>query len=181
MLALTAASGWSAPIEYTDLASFNAAVGSPSVVGFTGFANGTPITNQYVGQGLTFSGASVDLDTIYTDGAGIFSTLLIIQFSSTIDAIAVDYPGAIQFSLYDGASLVYTSSQFGGSGLGLFAGVTGVNFDRVEMQDYVDNNGYVDNVYFGTTETPEPSSALLLLAALPAIVIKRRLAQKQNG
>ena len=84
------------------------------------------------------------------------------DFAGLIDHIGVEYPGAVRFRLYDGATLVYTSSNFGGAGVGFFAGISGVSFDRALIDDWFLPDVYIDNLHFGDatgTGTGGPAAA----------------------
>ena len=171
-IALMAISVCAAPIEYTDLSTFNAAAGAHTILTFTGLAGGTIITSQFAGQGVTFTDGDdrAALNGAFiTDGAGVDANGSIsLAFSGLRDSIGAEYPGGLQFQLFQGATLVYTSSQFGGSGTGFFAGVTGVTFDHAVISDWVDSAVFVDNLHFSgqVSGVPEPSTAGLFIIAL---------------
>lgn len=137
--------------EYTDRPTWEAAVSGVQTAPFTGYASGTVITTQYQFLGMTFTQGD---DTVFlsgafpTDGAGVACNgNMQIVFSAPQTAIGVDFPGALEIDLYSGNSLIYSSSNFAGSGLGFFAGiVTTASFDRAVIGDWVDGSAYVDNV-----------------------------------
>lgn len=140
--------------EYTDRASWEAAAGPSSTANFTGFADGTPITNQYSSLGMLFTQGN---DTVLSTGAFVVDGKGVqcngdmeIQFAAPVSSIGADFPGALQITLYSGASLVYSSSNFAGSGSGFFAGlVSSTPFDRAVIKDWFDQQAYVDNVSVG--------------------------------
>ena len=172
-----------APIEYTTLAGYNAAVGSQTVVTFVGLADGAVLGGQYSGLGVTFSDGN-DLAFISGccggDGAlaqGGSNTTLTLDFNGYRDSIGVEYPGAVRFRLYDGLTLVYTSSNFGGSGSGFFAGISGVSFNRALVDDWFQPDVFIDNLRFdatGAAAVPEPASLLLLGSGIAGVAANRR-------
>ncbi|MDA1259624.1 MAG: hypothetical protein O3A20_03280 [Planctomycetota bacterium] len=137
--------------EYTSHAAWDTAVGASQCADFTGYPSGTVITNQYAALGMTFTQANDSVlfsGAFVTDGVGVACNGdMEITFSSPQHAIGCDFPGALLITIYSGNSLVYTSSQFAGSGSGFFAGLTStVSFDRVVIDDWFDGAAYVDNV-----------------------------------
>lgn len=140
--------------EYTSHAAWDAAVGSSQCADFTGLANGTLITNQYSGIGMTFTQGNdaVLLSSAFTtDGAGVnCGGDMEIVFSSPQTAIGCDFPGALHFNIYSGNTLVWSSSNFAGAGTGFFAGlVSTATFDRAVISDWFDGLAFVDNVCIG--------------------------------
>lgn len=182
--------------EYTDRPTWEAAVSGIQTADFTGYANGTIITNQYQSIGMTYTQGN---DTVYvssafpTDGAGLSCNgNMIITFSSPQNGIGIDFPGALAIDLYSGGTLVYASSGFAGSGSGFFAGiVTTATFDSAMVYDWVDDLAYVDNVSIAggglsltvtgncpglsglsiTGATPNGSIALAMAGSLGSFVI----------
>ena len=141
--------------EYTDRPTWEAAAGSFQTIGFTGFAPGTLITNQYSGQGVDFTDGSDFIANLagafVIDGFGIDAAGgSVISFSSPQTAFGVDFPGAIHIELRSGGTTVYSSSNFAGSGVGFFAGVTSVApFDEVVLTDWFDNLAFYDDISWG--------------------------------
>lgn len=140
--------------EYSSRPAWEAVVGSQQCADFVGLASGAVVTNQYAGIGMTFTQGN---DTVLltgafvTDGAGVnCNGDMEVVFSSPQHALGCDFPGALQVSLYSGATLVHSSSNFAGSGSGFFAGFTSTaSFDRAVITDWVDGLAYVDNVCIG--------------------------------
>lgn len=160
-------------IEYTDRLVWEAAVGAFDTIDFTGFADGTTITNQYSGLGATFTDGN---DTILTNAAFVLDGVgldahgsITILFSTPIMYIGVDFPGALHIDLFSGGKLIYSSSDFAGSGSGFFAGISDEAFDQVVLIDWVDGLAFIDNVSFGI---PAPSAMALL--ALAGVMGTRR-------
>lgn len=137
--------------EYTARPAWEAAVGTVSTADFVGYSNGTFITNQYSGIGMTFTQGN---DAVYVSGAFVVDGVGVncngdmeITFATPQNAIGIDFPGAIHINVYSGANLVHSSSNFAGSGAGFFAGLTSVSsFDRAVISDWFDSLAYVDNV-----------------------------------
>jgi hypothetical protein len=168
-------------VQFTDKATYQAAVGPHQTITFVGLADGTVLGSQYSGQGVTFTdGDDTALtdpvfgdDIFVTDDAGAFGSFfngMTLKFSTPINHIGVDFPGALKIQLYSGATLVGTSQDFGGSGEGFFGGVLdhGITFDTVVLTDWLDDAVFVDNLYFGLAAVPEPST--YLAGALLALV-----------
>lgn len=159
-----------APIEFTNQATWAAAAGGVSAITFVGLADGVVVTNQFSGVGVAFTdGNDTVLSSVnfVTDTKGIDakgSTTL--QFGSTQSVIGFDFPGALHLDLFLGAALVYSSSNFAGSGAGFFAGITGAAFDRVVVTDWVDQLAFIDNIYIGRAPIPEPETYALMLGGL---------------
>jgi hypothetical protein len=92
-------------IEFTDRDEWIAAAGSFITIDFTGFPEGTPITDQYSDLGVTFTGGLEHIAlsdySFPNDGAGLQSSFADIQaeFATPQFWIAVDFPGLIQFEL----------------------------------------------------------------------------------
>lgn len=114
--------------EYTSRPAWEAVVGTSQCADLLDLPNGTTVTNQYASIGMTFTQNN---DIVYVsgvfvvDGAGVnCNGDMEIVFSSPRSALGCDFPGALQFSVYSGAALVHSSSNFGSSGTGFFAGIT---------------------------------------------------------
>lgn len=137
--------------EYTSRAAFDAAVGGQQCADFTAYANGTQITNQYAAIGMTFTQGN---DTVFVSSAFVTDNVGVncngdmeITFSSPQSAIGCDFPGALKIEIYNGATLIWSSTNFAGSGSGFFAGlVSTTSFNRAVISDWVDGFAYVDNV-----------------------------------
>lgn len=167
-----------APIQFTDLDSYNTAVGAHHIVDFQGLSHGTILTNQLAGQGLTFSDGSdrvVSDPSFFQDHRGFrdlgASTLL---FSTPQNHFGIEFPGGATVQLYDGLSLVF-SGNFGGLGTRFFAGVVldlGTTYDRVVLSDFFDGQGFYDNLHFSSV--PEPGTASLLAVGLASLASRRR-------
>ncbi len=116
-------------MEFTDKEDWIAAVGQFTTIGFTEFPNNTFITDQYAEQGVFFLDGDDNIVccsfiTFPEDGAGLDGNAAIhLSFSEPQRWIAADYPGAVHYDLFFLGKLVYTSSNFPGSGIGFFAGL----------------------------------------------------------
>lgn len=177
-----AAASQAAVINYTDAISWQTAVDTYQSISFTSLANGTSLTNQYAGAGVTFNGSTFILDSsapVFEDGKGIWQNgnagSIEINFTGLRTAFATDYPGAAQYDLYNGATLVGSSNNFGGAGTGFFGGVVStVAFNRVLVKDWVDDFVFVDNIHYGNAAVPEPASMIAMGLGLSALIARKR-------
>ncbi|MCH8150741.1 MAG: hypothetical protein IH830_00025 [Planctomycetes bacterium] len=158
--------------EFTDKAEWISAVGRFTTIDFTGFPDGTFITDQYADLGILFTDGNDNIflsdNAFPNDGAGLFGggfTPIAVSFDTPQAWIAVDFPGAVQFELFREGELIYTSSLFGGGGVGFFAGlVSSELFDAAVILDPDDQSVFIDDLHFGV---PAPGAiALLALASL---------------
>jgi hypothetical protein len=137
--------------EYTSRPAWESAVGSFQTASFSGYAAGTVITNQYSPIGMAFTQGN---DTVLyssafvVDGVGVnCGGDMEITFSTPQHAIGCDFPGALKIVVYNGSTVVHSSSNFAGSGSGYFGGlVSTAAFDRAVISDWVDGLAYVDSV-----------------------------------
>lgn len=171
---VVAAIGYSASaqvLQFTNEGSWQTAVGGQySTIDFTGFPDGTQISNQYQPLGITFSGFAQIWDTASAanDHFGLFGTNgLRFTFATPQNWIAVDYPGGIRFNLFSQGQLLYTSTFFAPGGLGNFAGLISImSFDEV----YLDkgppfaNSVFIDDLHWDAP-VPAPSALMLFAAA----------------
>jgi len=155
-----------AVINYTDLATYNAAVGPHTIITFQEFPPGTVLDTEYLPLGVTFDGTDMILASpaLITDGVGDRGNGRIeLLFSSYQTHIGAEFPGALTIQIFDGATLVGTSQNFAGSGTGFFGGIlSDVPFNRAILTDWVDDFVLIDNLHFGTTQVvPEPTTLAL--------------------
>jgi len=168
-LLLSPLAAQAAYLEFTDLTDYSDSVGDTTVIDFVGF-EGQTITDQFLTSGLEFDSATVNAGSLLFVGGGGIG----IDFASTQNHFGVGYPGAVKFDFFLDGVLVETSSRFGGSGAGFFAGVTGLTFDRVVISDWVDNFVFIDRVYFASVDVPEPGTLALLGLGLVGMGYARR-------
>ena len=147
-------------------------------IGFDELGSPQFVTDQYVDLGVIFTtgfNATVGpgctgfpMDCWGLDGNGDID----LEFSQPIYSIAAHFPGDIQFELYLGDLLVYTSSEFEGNGFDGFGGlISTIPFDRAVINDCC-NDPFLDNLYFGPP-IPAPG-AIALLALHPFAPTRRR-------
>jgi MYXO-CTERM domain-containing protein len=169
-------------VEFTDPDAWAAAAGPFTTIDFTGFPEGTPITDQYADLGVVFTGGleHIDLSSAFlNDGVGLVSAFADIQaeFAAPQFWIAVDFPGELQFELYSGGQLIYTSSAFDDI-MGHFAGLVSTEpFDRANIFDPTDDVVAIDDLHFGPPIPGSPAFALLGLAGL----ISRRRRDRRHA
>jgi hypothetical protein len=181
MATLVLALAGSAHAEVTwlgDKDEWFATVGPVTTIDFTGFPDGTSITDQYSNLGVLFTGGGESIsccaDSIFpNDGAGLTSHSGIhLAFLDPQESIALDFTGAVQFELYSEGELTYTSPEFG-VGTGIFVGLVSTEpFDMAVIFDPLDSLVVIDDLHFGV---PAPSS----LAALSlGLLLARRRRQR---
>ena len=170
---LISASAQAGVQEFTDKDEWIDAVGKFTTIDFTGFPEGTFITDQYADLGVLFTDGN---DTIqewggFMDGHGLRgSDTITLAFDSPQAYIAVDYPGAMKLELFSEGRLIYTSSDFGDIGKGHFAGLLSTDlFDGALLYDWVLGSVFIDDLHFGV-----PAPGTLPLLALGALTRRRR-------
>jgi hypothetical protein len=173
---------WIAAPAFADFTVFNgpgsydawsAASGPFTTIDFTGYPQGTLITDQYEEQGILFESSDADIvffsSFLYpTDGIGINGLVEVeMSFSDPIFSFGMHHPGARFVLAFNGDTLLWTSPILGGGGVGFFSGFTStLAVDRVLVLAATtapDPPVFVDNIYFSTV--PGPSGAALLALA----------------
>ncbi len=169
--------------EFTDKDQWIAAVGDFTTIGFTGFPDGTFITEQYADLGILFTGGGENIffnDGFLNDGVGLdsgFFTDIVMEFDTPQLWIAVDFPGTVQFELFSAGELIYTSTAFGGGGVGFFAGLVSTeSFDMAVILDPSGGNSDIDDLHFGV-----PSPGGIALLALASLFFTRRRRSRVTG
>jgi hypothetical protein len=163
-----AVNSYAGVLEFTDKDDWIAAVGPFTTIDFTGFPNGTFITDQYseVGAVFTDGNDSIHIAAVFeNDGAGLDGNGdTEVAFLSPQAWLAADFPGDLQIDLYVGDQLLH-SSVFIAGGAGNFAGIVSTDlFDRVILIDPSGPQVAIDDLHFGV---PTPGAIWLLgLAAL---------------
>jgi hypothetical protein len=160
-------------IETEDRDEWIASVGTFDLVDFVGYPDGTPLFDQYAHLGVLFPDGNDSFrfnEGLYLDDAGAYGGLfgevgITVAFDELQTAVALEYPGGIQFDLFRDGELVYASRDFFpefGEDIG-FAGLIGdVPFD---MAIFTDRGGgsFIDNLYFSSV--PAPMGIVLFVMA----------------
>jgi hypothetical protein len=158
-------------------AAWQTAVGPYHVIDFTGFAKWTPITDQYAGQGITFTNPVwIHHAGFYSDGEGLLGTDGVrFELDTPHHAVGVDFVGVVAFALYYKGGFVggfeYVSSQFGP-----FTGiVSDIPFDEVYLYKpnppFENTNIAIDTLYWGM---PIPAPGAIGLLAIGALTFRSR-------
>lgn len=160
-VAFIASSGRAEVIEFEDKDEWIDAVGDFTTIDFTGFDECTVITDQYANLGILFTDGNDLIDSggsYLNDGWGLYGGWyddIELAFDEAQAWIAVDYPGSVQFDLYNGNELIH-SAAFYTSGAGNFAGLTStVLFDNVVVSRPTGGGPFIDDLHFGV---PGPSA-----------------------
>ena len=161
-------------IEFTDKDEWIAAVGDFTTIDFTGFAQGTFITDQYADLGILFTDGN---DTFFftpsfindswgVDGNGNISVV----FDTPQAWIGVDFPGFLTIELFSAGNLIHTA-EFGFGGVGNFGGlVSSQLFDAAVLVEGIPGfEAEIDDLHFGV-----PAPATLALLALATLFSTRR-------
>jgi MYXO-CTERM domain-containing protein len=169
----------SADVEvYFDFNEWQNALTTTTSIGFTGFPDGTGITNQYEAQGVVFDSPPPfvlnGFDTFPNDGAGLhgssFSGQIVANFLEPQYAIASHFTGDQQIELYSAGLPILTLDPFGGPP-GTFVGfILDQPFDAAIIFDPVDPVVVIDDLHFGV----QAPGILPLLGAVALFGSRRR-------
>jgi hypothetical protein len=157
--------------EFTEKAEWEAAAGEFTTIDFTGFPNGTFLTNQFEDLGVLFTdGADVirfNPEAFPNDDWGLDGNEVIqLEFSQPMTSIAMNFPGELRIRLLFNGEELYESSDFGGVGSGFFGGLVSSDpFDTAMIWDRFDENVNVDDLHFGPP-IPAPGAIGLIGLAL---------------
>ncbi len=159
-LLFLSASAHGGVIEFTDKDEWINAVGEFTTVDFTGFPEGTFITDQYADLGVLFTDGDDNIrfsptgfpnDEWGLDG----NTAIHLSFDSPQAYISADYPGGMKIELFSEGRLIYTSSNFGVGGAGNFAGLLSTDlFDGALLYDWIPGDVFIDDLHFGPPACP---------------------------
>jgi hypothetical protein len=165
--------------------------GTETVIDFNSLAPGTPITTQFLAEGVTFSGGlyagfpsfgqAQNFEPFTTNTAPITIDFSSAMLRTGFDVVTVNEEDlVVQVSAYSGNLLVQTGEiQFMTGATSTFAGIEDVDgIDRLVLSAVGPSfHGFViDNFRFEAAAIPEPSAALLFPAGmfLAASCIRRR-------
>ncbi len=141
-------------LEFTDKDEWIKAVGEFTTIDFTGFPEGTFITDQYADLGVLFTDG---YDIIQFSPTGYPNDKWGLDGNDTIQLVfhtaqgymAVDFPGAMQIDLFAAGNLIY-SAVFIPGGVGNFAGVVSTElFDSALLSDPLISGVHIDDLHFG--------------------------------
>jgi len=164
-----------------DYAGWSASASSYATCSFAEFPQNTFITDQYANLGVLFTGFTGNvvktsaiifpLDSHGIDGnCGIELT-----FAAPTYSVGAHGPDVWKYLLYQGNTLIHTSTYSNG-GIGNFAGiVSSVPFDRVQFKGFPlpdCDDVYIDNIYFSSI--PAPAAIAVLVMAWPLRRARRR-------
>jgi len=165
-------------VEFTDKSAWIDAVGDFTTIGFTGFPDNTPITDQYSALGATFTTFDVTSgpdEFLYpNDSWGLqgFDDI-IVTFDEPINWVGVDFPGGIVIELQDElGTTLYESTLFGVGGTGFFGGIfANFSFHRIRLTEPIFNSAVIDDLHFGP---PIPAPGALALLVIAGVTSRRR-------
>ena len=140
-------------LELTDKEVWINVIAEFTTIDFTGFEDGTFITDQYADLGVTFTDGNDNIQetcSFVNDCFGLDGNEAIdIVFDSHQTYIAADFPGDLQIDIYDGDQLLSTSIFIGG-GTGFFLGLISTEpFDVVVFSDPIFDDVNIDDLHFG--------------------------------
>ncbi len=142
-------------LELTDKEVWIDVVGKFTTIDFTGFEDGTFITDQYADFGLLFTDGNDNIHhtcSYVNDCRGLDGNQAIdLVFDTPQTYIAVDHPGSVQFELFNKGKLVYTSSSMGLGGSGHFSGLVLTQpFDAAILsRESKGSQVFIDDLHFG--------------------------------
>jgi len=159
--------------EFTDKDEWIASVGRFTTIDFTGFPDGTFITDQYADLGILFTDGdeTIHMSASYiNDGWGLRGNgIITVAFDTPQAWIGVDFPGFLSIELYSEGHLFFTSNLWGG-GVGNFLGlISSELFDSAVLMDPLDGLAFSDDLHFGV-----PAPGALWLLGVAALWPRRR-------
>ncbi len=145
-------------LEFDDKDAWIAAVGEFTTIDFTGFPDGTFITNEYAGLGVLFTDGNDSIDATCAHVNDCFgldgNPSMHLSFDSPQAYLAVDFPGDVQIDLFNEDQLIH-SALFIGGGLGFFFGVVSTElFDTVVISRPFGTDALIDDLHFGVPACP---------------------------
>ena len=162
-------------VEFFEKSAWVEAVGSFETIPFTGFPDGTFITDQYADLGILFTDGNDSIafagsfinDGVGLDGNGDIS----VAFDTPQAWIGVDFPGLLSIELFSGGRLFYTSSIAGGGGTGFFFGLISSDlFNAAVVAEPAPGlEAEIDDLHFGV-----PAPGAIWLLALAGLLPRRR-------
>lgn len=203
IVCMTSAFGWASEItnagagvsaraaaftDFTDFTLFQGAFGAPlGRIGFDEVPEGAVVTNQYQGEGVSFTDGddtTVANETFVEDGVGLGGAGRIhLAFSQPAVAIGALFPGAMTIEVFDseGGTSLHTSADFAGSGGGHFGGVIGdTGFRFVELRDWVDDSVFIDDLVFGFAPPEGAVTGCISLTGIPLVFNVVTLVQRDE-
>ena len=164
--------------EYFSMDEWSGEAGEFTTIDFTGFEDGTFITDQLEDQGVVFTDDDNFINTgVFPDGAGLFDQEtglpepddMWLEFSQPMTSIAVDFPGGMQIELFDDGNPIAKSS-FVDPFTDFFGITSQASFDTARLLDPAGGTA-IDNLHFGP---PVPAPGALGLLGIAALMRCRR-------
>jgi MYXO-CTERM domain-containing protein len=127
---------------------------------------------------VTFSDGSdyVFFGPTFEDGIGVSGAFdeIWLSFNEPMGWLGVDFPGAIQISLFRSNELIYASGEFVAIGGQIAFGglVSSEAFDSALLVD-PEGGVFIDNLHFGPP-IPAPGALALLGVGVPGVSRRRR-------
>jgi hypothetical protein len=166
---------------FTNKSAWQNAVGSHTTIDFVGYQHGMNIGDTYASIGVRFTDGQDWFWNLPETGFpndfwgfdGGLNDASTIVFDKLKGSIAVDFPGAVKFTLLSQNQVIYESPLFIPAGIGNCRGlISDVAFDSVIIADPTGVLA-VDDLHFGPP-IPAPPAGALLLVGFGAFFRQRR-------
>jgi MYXO-CTERM domain-containing protein len=176
-LTCTATSARGEVREYTDYDEWRSDVGHFTTIQFTEYPPGTIVTDHYHDLGVLFTDGNdllAERSYVLNDHFGLLGPAfddVTVEFDLPRTAIAVHFPGLIQFDIYRADELIYRSSVFSDAYHDVAGLITTEPFDAALIFDPTGDGVAIDDLHFGP---PIPAPGVLALLGLALLAPRRR-------